>query len=83
MFRIKMILEDREIEKYLLSRNLLKQYLKAKKDVLEGRFKKADFKKRQPKNQDVYYFRINQKFRAIGYFEGDIFKVAYIDDHQK
>lgn len=83
MPQIHSILEAPGVEEYLLSRNLLKRYLKVKRDLLQGRLKQADFKKRQPKSQDVYYFRINQQFRAIGYFEGATFYVAHIDNHQK
>lgn len=48
--------------------NLLKQYKKAKQYLLSGRISQINFKKRQ--------------YRAIGYFDGDVFVVVEIDDHQ-
>ena len=40
------------------------------------------FKKRRPKKPGQYYFRINQKYRAIGVFDGKDFIVTEISDHQ-
>lgn len=40
------------------------------------------FKKRRPKKSGQYYFRINQKYRAIGVFDGKDFIVTEISDHQ-
>jgi len=38
--------------------------------------------RRQPLSSYKRYFRLNQKYRAIGVFEWDDFLVLYIDDHQ-
>ncbi len=80
---IKRILENKEVLPYLEARNLLKQYQKAKQYLLQGQLSQASFKLRQPKKDDIWYFRINKQFRAIGYFaeDGD-FIVVTIDNHQ-
>jgi plasmid maintenance system killer protein len=39
-------------------------------------------KKREPKEDDIYYFRINKKFRAIWYIENNNFYILEIDNHQ-
>lgn len=60
-----MILELDEIESYLVSRGLLKQYKKAKEKILSGDLKSVYFKKRKPKTLNVYQFKINDKYRAF------------------
>ena len=71
---------------FLRSRNLLSQYLKAKKFLQLQYFSVVDFKKRKPKSENIYQFRINKKFRALCYFEDKIEKkkliVFKISDHQ-
>ena len=83
MLKIREIFEDDDdIFKYLQRRALLKQYLSAKSQLLSGSFSSRDFKKRQPKSDGVWSFRINRKYRAWGYFRGDDFIVSDINDHQ-
>ena len=82
MPKISVIEEADGIEKYLKKRQLLKQYLKAKNNILAGRLQQAAFRKRNPKSSNCYYFRINDQFRAIGYFEGEILVITAIDNHQ-
>ena len=66
MVRFDIILEEnREILLYLESRQILAQYKKAKKMLLEGYGQKYDFKRRQPKSEEIYQFRINQQYRAF------------------
>jgi hypothetical protein len=62
---IKSIFESDDVILYLEKRNLLKQYKKAKNFMLLGFFENISLKKREPKEDDIYYFRINKKFRAI------------------
>jgi plasmid maintenance system killer protein len=82
MFEIGQILEERDVYEYLLKRGLLYQYKKAKSLLLLGNLRQVDFKKRQPKKDGIYYFRINRQYRAVGYFRaGGVFVVAVIDDH--
>ncbi len=83
MVNIIKVVELKKVAKYLKSRNLLKQYLKQKDILLSGGLKQIDFKLKNPKSEEVYYFRINRQFRAIGYIEDNIFIVADIDNHQK
>jgi len=47
-----------------------------------GDLKSAKFRKRKPKKLEIYYFRINKKYRAIGQFKNDLFVVTEISDHQ-
>ncbi|MDD2745162.1 MAG: hypothetical protein PHU93_01370 [Candidatus Gracilibacteria bacterium] len=68
---------------YLKKRRLEKQYLKAKKLILAGRFSNVDLKIREPKKERIWYFRINKQFRALCELEGDILYVLAIDNHQK
>ena len=87
MIRIDLILEEGIIiQEYLISRNILDQYMKARFMILAWNMQKFDFKLRKPKNEWVYQFRINQKYRAIWYFrentERKVFIVTKISDHQ-
>lgn len=76
------ILELPEIIEYLESRNLLKQYKKAKNYILSGKFTTVQLRKKEPKSLNIWYFRINQQYRAIGYIEQNIFYIIAVDDHQ-
>ena len=77
------IYEDKSVFPYLEKRNLVTQYKKAKQYILQGNVGLAQFKERQPKGYNIWSFRINAQFRAIGSFdEKQDFRVAYIDNHQ-
>lgn len=77
------IFEKKNILPYLESRNLLKQYQKAKRFLLHDNILQVKFKERNPKGSGIWYFRINRQFRALGSFDQEnnliIFK---IDNHQ-
>lgn len=62
MKKIQYILEKKEVLPYLESRNLLKQYKKAKRFLLQGNTLQIKFKKRNPKGSGIWYFRINKQF---------------------
>lgn len=81
--KITRILETNEAAEYLLSRNVADQYKKVKGHILAGHISGAQLRKREPKEDDVWYFRINKKFRAFAYLDGMTLKVFHIDDHQK
>lgn len=78
--------EGLDILEYLNSRQILSQYKKAKAMLIGGFAQKYDLKLRKPKNAGIYQFRINQKYRAFGFFDEEdgktIFVVTYISDHQ-
>lgn len=74
--------EQPKVVEYLIKRNLVKPYLKAKKYLENDQFQMVDFKIRQPKADKIYYFRITKKYRAVGHFIDDVFVVATIFDHQ-
>lgn len=67
---------------YLEKRNLSKQYIKAKLSVEHGYTSGTQLRKREPKSDDVWYFRINRQYRALCYRDGDTLTVFAIDDHQ-
>ncbi|MBW7954471.1 hypothetical protein H3C61_01530 [Candidatus Gracilibacteria bacterium] len=77
------ILEDEGILKYLEKRNLLEQYKKSKINVLKNINSGNYFKERKPKGSNIWYFRINKQFRAIGTIDKDGDLLIYkIDNHQ-
>jgi len=76
------VLEEEGIVDYLKKRNIVKPYLKAKKYMESGFYELVDLRKRKPKKLQIFYFKINQKYRAIGYIENDTFIVTEISDHQ-
>jgi len=78
---IQRISETKQVARYLRSRALLKQYLKSKNYILNARFSSADFKLREPKNQGIYYFRINKQYRALAVIIGQELRVFEIDNH--
>ena len=83
--KISKILELKDVERYLISRGIVKQYQKAKKLVISWDLQSVGFKKRKPKTLKVYQFRINQKYRAFWFFDVKnewVFKIIEISDHQ-
>jgi len=80
---IKNIIEDEWIFEYLLSRNLIKQYKKAKINLKNSNNAKTYFKERMPKWSNIWYFRINKQFRAFWSFDEDKeLRIFKIDNHQ-
>jgi len=73
---------DTTIIKYLNKRNILTQYKKAEELLKQEQFSSVSFKKRKPLATGIYYFRINQKYRALGVFDGQDFIVTEISDYQ-
>jgi plasmid maintenance system killer protein len=82
ILKINNIFEDEDVIDYLNSRQLIKQYKKVKEYLKQGNFAQIKFKERSPKKCGIWYFRINKKYRAIGYFDNNDFIVSKIDDHQ-
>ena len=67
---------------YIKKRGIEKPYLKAKKYLELGYFQSIDLRKRKPKEEGIFYFKIDKKYRAIGYVEKGDFIVTEISDHQ-
>ena len=70
---------------YLTMRWLLDQYRKQKQAIQSWIIRWAFFKKREPiqsPKKQVYYFRINKKYRALIKYKDGIYVVYEIDDHQ-
>ncbi len=79
------ISEDKNILKYLEKRNLLSQYKKTKKYILSLENIYEKLKKRKPKKDGIYQFRINKQYRARCVFSKkhpDTIVVYKISDHQ-
>lgn len=79
---IENIEEESEILEYLTKRRLVKQYKKAKSFLLSWNMQQVHFKLREPRKDQVYYFRINKQFRALCHFEWTTLVVFRIDNHQ-
>lgn len=75
-------MEEDGIIAYIKKRNLVKQYLKVKRYLENDFFELVDLRKRKPKSANVFYFKIDKKYRAIGYIEDNTFIVTEISDHQ-
>ncbi len=73
---------DESVIKYIIKRNLTKQYRKAKKYIINGQWQNVDLKLRKPKSDKIYYFRINKQFRAHCYLKDTTLIVFDIDNHQ-
>jgi hypothetical protein len=67
---------------YLEKRDLLPQYVKAKRKLQKGDTSGVQLRKRQPKSSDVWYFRINRQYRAFCFRDGDTLVVFEVNDHQ-
>jgi len=79
---IKKVLISEELLNYLEKRNLINQYKKIKKYILDWNFRQINLKLREPKNEKIYYFRINKQFRAFATIEDYTLKIYDIDNHQ-
>ncbi len=78
---IRDIIERKDIVLYLEKRRLLEKYKKAKSFLLSGNYTLTDLKKRKPKKDEIWSFRIDKQFRAFCYFNGDTLVVFEIDNH--
>lgn len=65
MIKIAQVLITREAQEYLVKRQLDKQYQKTKIFILGGYYQNVDLKIREPKEDRIWYFRINKQFRAL------------------
>lgn len=74
--------EEADVYDYLIKRDLIKQYKKAKALLILWNARQVDFKIRNPKKDQIYYFRINKQFRALCHFEWNNLIVFKIDNHQ-
>lgn len=79
---IQKIIKNNKIEKYLEKRQLLKQFEKIEKYILNWNFKAIDFKLREPKKDEIYYFRINKQFRVYWKIFKNTLVILDIDNHQ-
>ena len=82
MYHINQVLISPDALAYLKKRKLEKQYQKAKIFILGGHMQNVDLKIREPKENDIWYFRINKQFRALCELEWDILYILTIDNHQ-
>jgi hypothetical protein len=82
MVKIRQVLIAPEAREYLIKRQLDKQYEKAKIFITAGHFANVNLKIREPKEDRIWYFRINKQFRALCELDGEILYVLAIDNHQ-
>ena len=81
MLKVKAIFEEnRDVFEYLQKRWLVEQYRKAKAKIIAGNTKELSL--RQPKKEWVWYFRVNDQFRAFAKLEWDTLIVFDIYNHQ-
>ena len=77
------IFESAHVVQYLHARGLLAQYQKAKVLLLSGDTNRVLLKKRQPRKDNIWSFRINKQFRAYGVFDQDGNCIVFhINNHQ-
>lgn len=79
---IREVVETADVVAYLKSRNLIVQYKKTKEHILMGHITGAQLRKRQPKSENIWYFRISKKYRVYAYLDDTVLKVFRVDDHQ-
>ena len=82
MVKISQVLIAPEALDYLIKRQLDKQYQKAKIFIIAWHFTNVDLKIREPKEDRIWYFRINKQYRALCELDGEILYVLTIDNHQ-
>ncbi|MDP3988837.1 MAG: hypothetical protein Q8P93_01230 [bacterium] len=76
------IIELDNVVAYLKKHNLTKQYVRATSYLLVGNIEATNFKKRKPKQDGMWQFRITKKYRAYCYRDVDTLVVFEINDHQ-
>ena len=79
---IREIYIDEKILDYIEKRWLLKQYEKAEKYLYNWNLKQVNLKIREPKNDRIYYFRLNKQFRIWCTINNWILHIFHIDNHQ-
>ncbi|EKD29656.1 MAG: hypothetical protein ACD_78C00321G0004 [uncultured bacterium (gcode 4)] len=82
MFRIQKILEKEYILEYLEKRNILVQYKKSKANILSWNYAWNKIWYREPRKDEIIYFRINRQFRALCRLDWTSLIVFDIDNHQ-
>jgi len=77
------VFEKSDVVKYLKKRQLEKPYFQAKQFLEKGLYELVDLRKRQPKHHNLFYFKINRQYRAVGYINRkQELIVTEILDHQ-
>lgn len=54
------VFEEEGVVEYLQARKIAQQYLKAKRYLEMGYFGQVDLRKRKPKTEGIYYFKITK-----------------------
>ena len=76
------IIINKKIKNFLQKRDLQKQFKKCCQDLENNNLKKVNLKKLSPKWMNIFSFRINKQFRAMGIFHENVFRIFKISDHQ-
>jgi hypothetical protein len=82
MFNIKQILEKDYILEFLEKRNIFEQYKKSKVNILNWNYTWNKIWYKEPKKDQIIYFRINKQFRALCRLDWNTLIVFNIDNHQ-
>lgn len=72
----------KDVQKKLHTHNLVILFKKSVQKLLAGENAGLDFKKRKPKSENIWSFRINKQYRALCKRHAGVLTVFYIDDHQ-
>jgi len=77
------VIESKRVAEWLEKHNLLDQYVEAKLFIESGFYQNVDFRIRKPKKDKIYYFKINDQYRAVCVFRSEkLIQVYDYDDHQ-
>lgn len=76
------VLDNDLVRKKIKKYQLEKQYQKALQYLQSGSFHTVQLKIRKPKQDQIYQFRINKKFRALAFKQDKKLYVFEISDHQ-
>lgn len=71
-----------EAREQLQKHGLVVQFQKSAVKILAGNNAGVDLKKREPKSENTWSFRLTKKYRALCKRQQGILTVFYIDDHQ-
>ena len=74
--------ENSYLISYIKKRGLGSRYLKAKNNIQSGNYHAVDLKKRTPRKNNIWYFRISKKYRALAEKVDTTLYVFHISDHQ-
>ncbi len=76
------VFENDDVVDYMQKHQLVSLYIKAKEKIERDDFRSVQLRKRQPHSNNIWYFRIDRKYRALATREKGNLYVFKISDHQ-